>query len=107
MEEEETYVGTSIVQEYTQPMHLFIEPLGEDLRCIIATITASQQSSPHHFITITTVTITSITIARCITITNKGAEQANLGGHKLSCTSEGGWRCIFASEQCRAVHLCI
>jgi len=57
VEEEETYVGTSIVQEYTQPMQLFIEPLGEDLRCI--------------------------------TVTNKGAEQVNLGGHKLSCTSEG------------------
>ena len=47
-----------MLQEYTMPMEVFIEPLEEDLKCI--------------------------------KLTNKSAELVNLGGHKLSCTTEGG-----------------
>lgn len=57
IQEEEEYTGTSILQEFTQPMDFFIEPLDEEMKCI--------------------------------KVTNKGQEQGNLGGHKLSCTSEG------------------
>ena len=39
------------------PMEVFIEPLGEDLKCI--------------------------------KLTNKSAEMVDLGGYKLSCTTEG------------------
>ena len=46
-----------LLQEYTMPMEVFIEPLDEDLKCI--------------------------------KLTNKSAEMVNLGGHKLSCTTEG------------------
>ena len=46
-----------MLQEYTMPMEVFIEPLDEDLKCI--------------------------------KLTNKSAEMVNLGGHKLSCTTEG------------------
>ena len=46
-----------MLQEYTMPMEVFIEPLEEDLKCI--------------------------------KLTNKSAELVNLGGHKLSCTTEG------------------
>ena len=46
-----------MLQEYTMPMEVFIEPLDEDLKCI--------------------------------NLTNKSAEMVNLGGHKLSCTTEG------------------
>ena len=47
------------------PMEVFIEPLGEDLKCI--------------------------------KLTNKSAEMVDLGGHKLSCTTEGcsGQKIIF------------
>jgi len=57
IQEEEELVTSSIVQEYTMPMEVFIEPLDEDLKCI--------------------------------KLTNKGSETLSLGGHKLSCTSEG------------------
>ena len=46
-----------MLQEYTMPMEVFIEPLDEDLKCI--------------------------------KLTNKSSELVNLGGHKLSCTTEG------------------
>ena len=48
---------TLLLQEYSMPMEVFIEPLDEDLKCI--------------------------------KLTNKSAEMVNLGGHKLSCTTEG------------------
>ena len=48
---------TLLLQEYSMPMEVFIEPLDEDLKCI--------------------------------KLTNKSAETVNLGGHKLSCTTEG------------------
>ena len=35
--QEESYVGVSIAQEYTQPMDLFIEPLEEDMKSIKVT----------------------------------------------------------------------
>ena len=57
VQEEEEYTGTSILQEFTQPMDFFIEPLDEEMKCI--------------------------------KVTNKGQEQGNLGGCKLSCTTEG------------------
>lgn len=49
--------GNLMLQEYTMPMEVFIEPLDEDLKCI--------------------------------KLTNKSSELVNLGGHKLSCTTEG------------------
>ena len=51
------FQGNIVLQEYTMPMEVFIEPLDEDLKCI--------------------------------KLTNKSAEMVNLGGHKLSCTTEG------------------
>ena len=59
IQEEEEDLGTSILQEFTQPMDFFIEPLDEGMKCI--------------------------------KVTNKGQEQGDLGGCKLSCTTEGAY----------------
>ena len=68
IQEEEEYTGTSILQEFTQPMDFFIEPLDEEMKCI--------------------------------KVTNKGQEQGNLGGFKLSCTSEGGSESMAYIQDC-------
>ena len=57
-----------MLQEYTMPMEVFIEPLDEDLKCI--------------------------------KLTNKSSELINLGGHKLSCTTEGDHKNIKPNISC-------
>ena len=68
VQEEEENTGTSILQEFTQSMDFFIEPLDEEMKCI--------------------------------KVTNKGQEQGNLGGFKLSCTSEGGSESMAYIQDC-------